>query len=106
MEATVGHAGRWIKLIVLGLAVAFIALFTIQNLGRTSDLSLNLWVVAYKLKEPQPIPYMLLAAFGSGLLIAGILGSLNRLGVQRKLRTLEQEAARSHVGAPAQDDWT
>ena len=100
-----GNTGRWFKLIVLFLAVAFVALFTIQNLGRTSDLSINFWIVAYKLKVPQPIPYMLLFAFGSGLLLAGFLGTLNRMGLQRRLRELERETARSNLSSQ-DDDWT
>ena len=100
-----GNSGRWLKLIGLILAAAFAALFTVQNLGRTADLSLNLWVVAYKLKTPQPIPYMLLTAFGSGLLVAGLLGMINRLGLQRKVRELEREVIRTNA-APTPDDWT
>ena len=100
-----GNTGRWLKLTVLFLAAAFVALFTIQNLGRTSDLSINLWLVAYKLKTPQPIPYMLLFAFGSGLLLAGFLGTLNRMGLQRRLRDLERESARSNI-SNQDDDWT
>ena len=100
-----GTTGRWIKLFVLCLAAAFIALFTIQNLSRTSDLSLNLWVVAFKLKTPQPIPFMLLASFGSGLLLAGFFGILNRMGLQRRLREAEGQAARNSA-QPSEDDWT
>ncbi len=100
-----GNTGRWFKLIVLLLAAAFLALFTIQNLGRTSDLSINLWLVAYKLKAPQPIPYMLLFAFGSGLLLAGFLGTINRMGLQRRLREIERDAARANL-SNQDDDWT
>jgi uncharacterized integral membrane protein len=104
-EVAVGHSGRWIKLILLCLAAAFVALFTVQNMGRESELSLNLWVVAYKLKAPVPIPYMLLTAFGSGLLLAGFLGIIQRMGLARKLRDLEQDTARSSLREP-DDDWT
>ena len=86
-------------------AAAFLALFTIQNLGRTSELSLDLWIVAYKLSQPQPIPFMLLAAFGAGLLLAGFLGIFQRMGLAKRIRELEREAATAGLKAP-DDDWT
>jgi uncharacterized integral membrane protein len=101
----VGHTGRWFILIVLVLAAAVGALFTIQNGSRVSDLSLDLMVVAYQLKNPAPIPYMLWAAFGSGLLLAGSWGTFQRLGLQRRVRDLEQEVARNSLRAQ-DDDWT
>ncbi len=100
-----GHIGRWFLLIVLVCAVAVGALFTIQNSMRVTDLSLNLWVVAFELKQPQPIPYLVIGAFGLGLIVAGALSSLNRLGLQRKVRELEREVARASMRAP-DDDWT
>ncbi len=100
-----GHTGRWIKIILICLAAAFVALFTLQNLGRVSDLSLNLWFVAYKLKTPQPIPFMLLIAFGAGLLFAGFFGSLQRMALQRKLNNFERENVRAGLREP-DDDWT
>ena len=99
------HTGRLFNLILICLAAALVVLFTIQNLGRVSDLSLNLWVVAYKLKTPQPIPYMIIASFGSGLLLAGFLGTFQRISLQRRVRELEREAAKSSLRQP-DDDWT
>ena len=100
-----GTTGRWIKFFVLCLAAAFIALFTVQNLSRTSDLSLNLWLVAFKLKAPQPIPYMILASFGAGVVLAGFFSSLNRLGAHRPIQPSEAQAARKSSPSP-EDDWT
>lgn len=100
-----GHSGRWIKLILLVFAAAFLALFTVQNLSRTSELSLDLGLVAYKLAEPQPIPYMLLTAFGAGLLLAGFLGIFQRMGMTKQIRNLERDAATAGLKAP-EDDWT
>ena len=100
-----GNTGRWFLLIVLVATVAVGALFTIQNSARVTDLSLNLWMVAFELKEPLPIPYLLIGSFGGGLVLAGALGSLNRMGLQRRIRDLEQQAARSAVRG-TDDDWT
>ncbi len=105
MEAAVSNSGRWFSIVVLVLAASFGGLFTIQNAERVSDLSLNLWVVAFQLQEPQPIPYLLWGAFGIGLLIAGALGSLQRLALQRRVRTLEQDVARASLRT-SDDDWT
>ncbi len=100
-----GRSGRLLKLILLLIAAAFMALFTIQNLGRTSVLSLDLGVVAYQFAEPQPIPYIVLSAFGIGLLLAGFLGIFQRMALAKRIRELEREAATAGLKAP-DDDWT
>ena len=100
-----GQVGRWFILIVLVPTVALGALFTIQNSSRVTDLSINLWVVAFELAEPQPVPFLILGAFGAGLILAGALGSFNRMGLQRKLRELERQAAQSNTRT-TDDDWT
>ena len=99
------HSGRLLKLILLVVAAAFLSLFTVQNLGRTAELSLDLGLVAYRLSHPQPIPYMLLASFGTGLLLAGFLGIFQRMGMAKRIRQLEREAATAGLKA-ADDDWT
>jgi hypothetical protein len=101
----VGHTSRWFLLIVLVLAVAVGGLFTVQNSMRLTELSLNLWVVAFQLQDPQPIPYLLVGAFGVGLILAGAIGSFNRMGLQRRVRELEQEVARASLRT-SDDDWT
>lgn len=100
-----GRSGRFFKLFLLLIAAAFLALFTIQNLGRTSTLSLDLGVVAYGLVEAQPIPYMVLTAFGAGLLLAGFLGIFQRMAMAKRIRELEREAATASLKTP-DDDWT
>ena len=101
-----GKASRWFMLIVIVATVAVGALFTVQNSARLADLSLNLWVVAFELKEPQPIPYLLIGAFGVGLVLAGALGSISRMSLQRRVRELEQDVARGSVRTGTDDDWT
>ncbi len=100
-----GNTGRWFSIAVLILTAAFGGLFTIQNGERVSDLTLNLWVVAFQLKDPQPIPYLLWAAFGIGLVLSGTVGSIQRMALQRKVRELEQDVARASLRA-SDDDWT
>ena len=100
-----GQVGRWFVLIILVLTGALGALFTIQNSSRLTDLSINLWVVAFELVEPQPVPYLLLGAFGAGLILAGTLASFNRFGLQRRIRELEQQVARQGTRT-SDDDWT
>ena len=47
-----GTTGRWFFLLVIVATAALGTLFTVQNLDRVTDLSLNLWVVAFALKSP------------------------------------------------------
>ena len=94
-----------IKLFLLLLSAAFLGLFTVQNIERTSLLSLDLGVVAYQLTVPQPIPFMVLGAFGAGLLLAGFLGIFQKMGLAKRIRDLEREVASAGLKAP-DDDWT
>ena len=98
-------AGRWVTLVVVLLVVLVATMLTIQNLGRTSDLSLDLFFSAWHLNQPLPLPYLLWAAFGGGLLLGGGWGILSRSGAQRRVRELEQELARASLKR-ADDDWT
>jgi uncharacterized integral membrane protein len=92
----------WISLILVLLVGA---MFTVQNLDRTSDLSLDLYLVAYHLSEPMPVPYLLWGAFGLGLLVAGAWEVVSRLGLHRHIRDLEQQQTRANLTNP-DDDWT
>ena len=100
-----GSTGRWFTLTVIVVAAALGTLFTLQNVERVTHLSLDVWVTAFQLKSPQPVPYLLWVAFGSGLLLAGTLGSIQRLGQQRRIRELEQDLARASLRS-ADDDWS
>ena len=97
--------GRIATLITLGLVAAVGVLFTVQNSGRMTDLSLDLGFTAFHLAEPQPLPYLLWGAFGIGLLLAGTWGVFQRMGVNRHTREFETHAARSDLQAQ-DDDWT
>lgn len=98
-------AGRWVTLVVVLLVVLVAFMFTVQNVQRTSDLSLDLFFSAWHLGKAIPVPYLLWGAFGGGLLLGGGWGMLSKLAVQRRVRDLEQELARASLKR-ADDDWT
>ncbi len=99
-------ATRWILLVVVLLVVGLATLFTVQNLGRTTDLSLDLWVWAAHLRQPVPVPYLLLACFGSGLLLGGAWGLVAKMSSASRIADLEQDVARASLGraSTASDD--
>ena len=86
-------AWGWIRL-VLGLSVALAAYaFYVQNSLRAVDLSLDLWFAAWRLSRPIPVPALMAACFGAGLLLAGGWGWLRGLQLQGQIRRLQQELA-------------
>jgi len=101
-------ASRWFMLVVVLLVVGLLALFTVQNLGRTTDLNLDLWVWAAHLRQPVPVPYLLLGALGVGLVLGGVWGLAGRVTAASRIATLEQDLARSnlqHGSAGSDDPW-
>ena len=89
---------RWAALVVVLLVITVAVLFTIQNSGRTTDLSLDLWVAAFHLKEAMPLPVLLWTTFGVGVLGGCVVGVRMRSGAMRKIRDLEQQLARASLG--------
>ena len=65
-----------LTLIVVGLGLG--ALFWVQNSLRLVDLSLDLYFVAFKFANPVPVPMLLGATLGLGLLLGVILTLLLR----------------------------
>ncbi|HCH64278.1 MAG: hypothetical protein CL927_00360 [Deltaproteobacteria bacterium] len=63
---------RWILLVILVIAAALGALFTIQNANWTAQLSIDLQVYAAQLKRPMPVPHLMWFSFGVGL-VTGVL---------------------------------
>lgn len=94
-----------LKLLILGSA----ALFTVQNLNRSSDLTLDLWVVGFQTTEPTPVPLLLWSALVTGLAIGIGWGIQSRRQAVRRIRQLEADLVRMELGrAPApskDDDW-
>lgn len=96
-------ASRWILLVVVLLVVGLLALFTVQNLGRTTDLSIDLWVWAAHLRQPVPVPLLMLGAFALGLLLGGTWGVAGRLTASSRIARLEQDLARHNPKPSAAD---
>ena len=99
------NAGRLLGTLGLLVAVGLGALFTIQNSGRTSDLSLDLGFYAVHLAAPQPLPHLLWVAFAAGLLLGGGWGILQWNATRGRIRDLEQRLTRASV-RKSDDTWT
>lgn len=76
-----------IALLLGGGSVAVAALFVLQNINRSSQLSLDLYFAAWQLQEPVPVMALVGGAFAVGLLLGG-LASLSRAFASR--RTIKQ----------------
>ena len=94
----------WLKLLLLTVVVLVIAAFTAQNMSRTTQLSLDLYVAAWKLAQPVAVPVLVWASFGSGLLVAGVWGWVRGIALARKVRRLEHELALGGTRG-RNDDW-
>jgi hypothetical protein len=66
-------------LVILGVP----ALFVLQNHLRTTELSLDLGFVAWKLSEPVSVPFLLLGTLLLGLLAGWLFGTFRRGGRDR-----------------------
>jgi len=89
---------RWTAFGIVVLVIFVAILFTIQNSARTTDLSLDLGLVAFHLKEGLPVPVLLWSCLGLGLLGGAVVGLRMRSGAMRKVRELEQQLARASLG--------
>ena len=95
---------------VLKLGFLFVTvLLTVQNMSRTSELSLDLYFFGAQFSQPQPVPYLV----WSGFFIGGALGvawSLNaRKRAKRRIRDLESSLVRQELGKipePVSDGWS
>jgi uncharacterized integral membrane protein len=97
---------RWAKLGVAALMVLGAVMFVMQNSARTTELSFDIGVAAWKLAAPVPVPVLMgVCAAGGGLLV-GVLGLASRVRLQRRVRQLEQEMAlRGTPAAPDGGGW-
>lgn len=99
------NAVRW-TVAVVGAALILVAvMFTVQNLGRTTELSLDLWVVAWRLRQPVPVPVALWIALGSGFVLGAALVLFQ--GSRARSRARQRARARSSLGDShrSADDW-
>ncbi|MCB9759308.1 MAG: DUF1049 domain-containing protein [Alphaproteobacteria bacterium] len=91
---------KWIAALVVLLLVTFpVVLFVLQNLGRTSQLSLNMGFAAWELQQPMPVPALLGIAFGAGLLLGGGFALMRVVSLGSEVRRLNREIALSGDGS-------
>lgn len=64
---------RIIGLVLAACLTALVALFFIQNSGRTVDLSYDLYFAAWHLRTPQPVVLLLGGTFLGGMLTGALL---------------------------------
>ena len=88
---------KW--LVLLGTPALLLTLFTVQNMARTTQLSLNMGVGAVELTEAWPLPALL----GVTFLIGFLIGELHaRLSAWRSGRSPGGLAPSARA---ADDDW-
>lgn len=97
---------RWIQLTLSLLLLSALSLFVVQNYGRTTDLSFDLYVWAAHLGRPAPVPLLLLTAFVAGGGLAGIWGLVSRWRLGQRVEELEQELARLSLRSGPGDSST
>ncbi|MBM4366060.1 MAG: LapA family protein [Deltaproteobacteria bacterium] len=84
---------NYAKLTAAGLVLLSIVCFTVQNSSRTTDLSLDLYLGAWKLVDPAPIPMLMWGSFALGALAAWLYNFRKGITLSRRVRQLEQEMA-------------
>ena len=75
-------------------------LFVVQNLARTTQVSLNLGFAAWQLAEPVPVPALIGISFAAGFVLSAILFGIRAVTAGRRVRRLEQEAALNGERSP------
>ena len=98
---------RWVKLVLLLVVALIAAAFTVQNSTWTAPLQLDLWVVAWKLARPAPVPALMWVSFGTGLLGATLVFGARAWRLSSRVKQLEQELtlASSRASSSQKDPW-
>jgi uncharacterized integral membrane protein len=90
--------------ILFATVATLIALFWIQNSGRTTGLSLNLgFLGAWELAREVGVPALITASFGSGFLLGAFLFLVRSMSLKRQNQRLQQELALS--GGDKKSQW-
>ncbi|MSP54629.1 MAG: hypothetical protein EXR69_03345 [Myxococcales bacterium] len=95
---------RWspiLRLSILLVALLAAGMFTVQNLSRTTLLSFDVYLYAWRLASPVAVPALIWGSFLSGFAVAGLMGWMRRSGLARTVSRLEQEALLRSAGRPA-----
>jgi hypothetical protein len=81
---------------VLGFSgIGAAVLFLMQNSGRTTQLSLDLWLAAWQLGEPVSITTVMGVSFAAGFLVCTVLALWRTLVSRKQVRKLQQQLALS-----------
>ena len=94
---------KWFKLALVGSAAFALFAFTVQNSSRTTQLSLDVGLAAWKLVDPAPIPMLMWGCFALGTVVTWSLGMRRNLVLSRRVRQLEQEMALAGKSATPKD---
>jgi uncharacterized integral membrane protein len=84
------------------LLLCCLVLFVLQNSARTTQLSLDLGLYAFKLKQPVPITVLMGIVFGAGTLFGAIPMTRWAFRQRSSAKALEQQlqASESHQDWP------
>lgn len=94
-----GNRIAWTFLALL-VAGAGLGLFWVQNSSRTTQLSIDVGVAAWQLREPVPVPALIVACVGIGVLGAAIPLSLRSWRLSGKIGELERRLAVADLERP------
>ena len=95
---------RWpqiVRLVFVGTILLAATVFTIQNLSRSTVLSFDVYVYAWRLSQPVAVPWIIWGSFGAGFVLATISGWAARRRLTSTVSRLEQEALLRSAGRPA-----
>ena len=94
---------RLIALLIFGvLSIGSAALFVVQNLSRTTQLSFDLQFLAWQLNEPVAIPVLMGVCVGSGLLFGLLYLGPKVMSLSNQVRRLERQISLSDQG---NEEW-
>ncbi len=80
------------------------ALFVVQNMGRTTQLSIDFGVAAFQLPQPVEVPVLMGVCLLVGIVCGAVAFIPGRMAANKKARRLEQQLA---LGGDGSDDgWT
>ena len=87
--------------VLLPLVLIFLlVLFIVQNMARTTDLSLDLRFFAWHLANPLPVVHLLLGCLAGGLLVGAVVGYVK--GRQQRASNTSFSGSSSETGGT----WT
>lgn len=83
----------WVSLLIFAALAALLAMFLTQNAARTTQLSLNLGVAAWQLRDPVPVVALLVGTFAGGFFLGAVAMLRRSFRQGRRIRELEQQIA-------------